>query len=104
MQVFPSGWEILNTRYLEQGEDSRSAPAGVNYQDIRDDRVYSYIDNLYPGNEVTLRINLSATYAGRFFLPAVYAESMYDNTTQANTEGKYVTVNVTYPDTFTGGQ
>src|SRR5690606_31720876 len=39
-QIFPSGWEIINTRlddtqqYYNQGRP--------NYQDIRDDRVYTY--------------------------------------------------------------
>jgi uncharacterized protein YfaS (alpha-2-macroglobulin family) len=94
MQVFPSGWEILNTRYLnEDGAPASSNPPGISYQDIRDDRVYTYIDNLNAGGEATFRINLSAVYAGRFYLPPIYCESMYDNLTQANTEGGYVTVN-----------
>ncbi|MEO0780095.1 MAG: hypothetical protein AAF146_26275, partial [Bacteroidota bacterium] len=41
-QVFPSGWEILNTRMsdVQRFQDS-SRPT---YQDIRDDRVYSYFN------------------------------------------------------------
>jgi uncharacterized protein YfaS (alpha-2-macroglobulin family) len=93
-QVFPSGWEILNTRYLDGAESASSTaiPQGVSSRDIRDDRIYSYIDYLEPGREVTLRTNLTAVYAGRFHLPPVYCESMYDNLTQANTEGQYVEV------------
>lgn len=90
-QVFPAGWEILNTRFLHEG----TTPAmtdGISYQDIRDDRVYTYIDNLREGRQVTVRINLATVYAGRFYLPPVYCEAMYDNLTQANTEGKQVTV------------
>lgn len=48
-EIFPAGWEILNTRFLNNGVADSTA-AGVSYQDIRDDRVYSYIDYLLPEN------------------------------------------------------
>ena len=90
-EVFPAGWEILNTRFLnESATDSLSA--GVNYQDIRDDRVYSYIDRLPAGSQVTVKINLCAVYPGRFYLPPVYCEAMYDYLIRANTAGQEVTV------------
>ena len=90
-EVFPAGWEILNTRFLTGGTvDNRVT--GVNYQDIRDDRAYSYIDYLPAGKQVTVRINLCAVYPGRFYLPPVYCEAMYDHLVRANTEGKMVTV------------
>ena len=41
-ELFPAGWEILNTRYLHGGQTDSTA-LGVSYQDIRDDRVYTYI-------------------------------------------------------------
>lgn len=90
-EIFPAGWEILNTRFLHEGAiDSKTA--GINYQDIRDDKVYSYIDHLPSGRQVTVKINLCAVYPGRFYLPPVYCEAMYDNLIRANTEGKEVVV------------
>ena len=90
-EIFPAGWEILNTRFLnESATDSLSA--GVNYQDIRDDRVYSYIDRLPAGSQVTVKINLCAVDPGRFYLPPVYCEAMYDYLIRANTAGQEVTV------------
>lgn len=91
-EIFPAGWEILNTRFLNEESQGHDTPAMVNYQDIRDDRTYSYIDYLPAGREVTVRINLCAVYPGRFYLPPVYAEAMYDNLTRANTEGRIVEI------------
>ncbi len=90
-EVFPAGWEILNTRFLHEGTQPEQTD-GISYQDIRDDRVYSYIDNLRSGRQVTIRINLTTAYMGTFYLPPVYCESMYDKLIQANTEGRQVTV------------
>jgi uncharacterized protein YfaS (alpha-2-macroglobulin family) len=90
-EIFPAGWEILNTRFLNEGATDNKT-IGVNYQDIRDDKVYSYIDYLPSGRQVTVKINLCAVYPGRFYLPPVYCEAMYDNLTRANTEGKEVVV------------
>lgn len=90
-QVFPAGWEILNTRFLNEGA-SDSQAAGVDYQDIRDDRVYSYIDRLPSGRRVTVDVNVAAVYPGRFYLPPVYCEAMYDHRIRANNEGTQVVV------------
>lgn len=90
-EIFPAGWEILNTRFLN-GAATDSLTAGVNYQDIRDDRVYSYIDRLPAGSQVTVKINLCAVYPGRFYLPPVYCEAMYDYLIRANTAGQEVSV------------
>ena len=90
-QVVPAGWEILNTRFMnESQEDTYSA--GLSYQDIRDDRVYSYVDLLPAGRSVTVRIDLCAVYPGRFYLPPVNCEAMYDRLIRANTEGRQVVV------------
>ena len=90
-EIFPAGWEILNTRFFSDGAaDNRMT--GVNYQDIRDDRAYSYIDYLPAGKQVTVRMKLCAVYPGRFYLLPVYCEAMYDHTVRANTEGRMVTV------------
>ena len=87
-QVFPSGWEIRNDRlnFDETGENS-----GIRYQDIRDDRVYSYFD-LRSGASKTVTVQLTATYRGRFYLPAVVCDAMYDNSINASTSGMWVEV------------
>lgn len=90
-EIFPAGWEILNTRFLD-GTATAAEPVGVSYQDIRDDRVYSYIDNLPSGRQVTVRIPLCAVYPGRFYLPPVSCQAMYDRLVRANTRGEWVKV------------
>lgn len=90
-EIFPAGWEILNTRFLE-GSTAAKEPEGVSYQDIRDDRVYSYIDYLPSGRQVTVRIQLIAVYPGRFYLPPVSCQAMYDRSVRANTRGEWVKV------------
>jgi len=88
-QMFPSGWEIRNLRL-----DNLESPGSKNkpdYQDIRDDRVYSYF-GLKKGQTTTLVVMLNAAYLGEFFMPAVYCEAMYDKDIHATQEGKWVKV------------
>ena len=90
--ILPSGWEILNTRLgNEEGATQRENPEGITYQDIRDDRVLSYFD-LAPGKSITVAIRAQAAYLGRFFMPAIACQAMYDNTVYARTEGMWVIV------------
>ncbi|MDA3819480.1 MAG: MG2 domain-containing protein [Candidatus Delongbacteria bacterium] len=87
-QIFPSGWEIINSRLFstEMGETSP-----YSFQDIRDDRVYTYFD-LYKGKTKTYRVMLNASYAGKFYLPAFNTEAMYDNSIHARNTGQWVEV------------
>jgi uncharacterized protein YfaS (alpha-2-macroglobulin family) len=85
-QIFPSGWEITENR-LEDASTSED----ITYRDIRDDRVLSYFD-LGEGKQLTVRVNLRTAYEGKFYLPAVSCEAMYDASISANTVGKHVTV------------
>lgn len=85
-QIFPSGWEIHNTRLDEGG-----AAGPARYQDIRDDRVYSYYE-LPPGSSKKFVLQLNATYLGKFYLPTVYSEAMYDHTINARVPGRWVEV------------
>ncbi len=88
-QIFPSGWEIVNTRMDEvENQNSKDKPT---YQDIRDDRVLTYFD-LKSNERKTFKILLNASYAGRFYLPTISCEAMYDNTINAHKAGKWVTV------------
>lgn len=88
-QMFPSGWEIINTRINDQ--TTSVVTHGLNYQDFRDDRVYSYFD-LRAAQQVTVTVLLNATYRGNYYLPATYCEAMYDNTIYAVSPGRRVTV------------
>ena len=78
-QIFPSGWEIHVDRI-----------DGF-YQDFRDDRVYSYLYQRR-GTTSVVRTRVTATYKGRFYLPSVICEAMYDETVGAATVGKWCTV------------
>ncbi len=81
-QYIPSGWEILNDRFINGFEEANNT---LSYQDIRDDRVFSYIDLLKEKATVIFQIKLCATYPGTFYLPPIKAYAMYDNKSQANT-------------------
>ena len=88
-QIFPSGWEIINSRL--DGVDFTQNTDRPEYQDIRDDRVYSYL-YLNSYQQKTFRILLNASYAGKYYLPAVYCEAMYDNEIAAKEPGMWVEV------------
>lgn len=88
-QIFPSGWEINNLR-LDEAESRISGDVPA-YQDIRDDRVYTYFD-LAPRQQKTFRVLLTASYAGSYYLPAVSCEAMYDRSIYARTKGQPVEV------------
>ncbi len=87
-QIFPSGWEIINSRMfaVTLGQDSY-----YTYQDIRDDRVLTYF-NMYNSSVYTYRVMLNATYEGKYYLPATVCETMYDDSNYARTKGTWVTV------------
>ncbi len=73
--ILPSGVEVL----------SAQNDKAISYQDVRDDRVLSYIDVLERGASVSMTLSLSATYAGNYYVPAIVAEGMYNNTLFSNT-------------------
>lgn len=88
-QVFPSGWEIMNTRLFNFDEFSNTSIP--EYQDVRDDRVLTYFD-IRRGNRQTYRIRLNAAYPGRYYLPAVTCSAMYDERIYARMPGQWVDV------------
>jgi uncharacterized protein YfaS (alpha-2-macroglobulin family) len=110
-QMVPAGWEIRNER-LDSGQelgtttpaDSRARhawwiPDGsaeatrreAEYVDIRDDRVMQYF-SLRAGDSIRFRTRLNAAYLGRYYLPGVSAEAMYDATQHARLRGQWVEV------------
>ncbi|HEY4788923.1 MAG TPA: hypothetical protein VIH57_22895, partial [Bacteroidales bacterium] len=89
-QVFPSGWEIGNDRMDNEGAVSGEGNS-FTYQDIRDDRVYTFFD-LGNGYSKTFRIRLTAAYVGRFYFPGTLCEAMYEPGVNAFMPGKWVEV------------
>ncbi len=97
--IVPSGWEIFNERMAVSDEAmagneenaSQSRPSrysravpDFSYRDIRDDRVLTYFD-LRRGESKSFTVRLQAAYVGRFILPAIECEAMYDPTVRART-------------------
>jgi uncharacterized protein YfaS (alpha-2-macroglobulin family) len=91
--LFPSGWEIHNVRMDPTGQNNDIIYTSdeSNYQDIRDDRVYTYFD-LRQGESKTFRTLLNASYLGKFYLPMVSVEAMYDAAINARVPGQWVQV------------
>ncbi|MBD3240600.1 MAG: hypothetical protein GF331_08460 [Chitinivibrionales bacterium] len=83
-----SGWEIRNDR-MEPGSGQKQSD--FENQDIRDDRVYTYFD-INQGKSKTYRVMLNAAYLGRFYLPMLGVEAMYDATINARVPGQWVNV------------
>ncbi|WP_452222773.1 MG2 domain-containing protein [Lacinutrix chionoecetis] len=90
-QIFPSGWEIVNTRFTAFGSTTTSQ---ARFTDIRDDRVNFYFDLNKKGKYGTKTFNvmLNASYLGTYYLPGAQAEAMYDNEFLVRTKGEWITV------------
>ncbi|WP_433991494.1 hypothetical protein U8527_01235 [Kordia algicida OT-1] len=87
-EIFPSGWEIVNTRFTDYGNTPSSE---ARHTDIRDDRVNFYFD-LPKGKAKTFNVLLNASYLGKYYLPGVQAEAMYDNDFFVRTKGQWIEV------------
>ena len=87
--IFPSGWQIQNTRLF--GENPLFISSNSQYQDIRDDRVYTYF-NIVNGQTLTYYYILNASYLGKFYLPPVNCEAMYNANINARLKGTWVNV------------
>ncbi len=96
--VMPSGWQIRNERL-----EGTQLPKGLDYMDIRDDRVMAYFSlwrdyywsyryNDRHQTSVTVRVILNASYAGKYYLPGWQASAMYDEKIHAKTRGYWVEV------------
>jgi uncharacterized protein YfaS (alpha-2-macroglobulin family) len=88
-QIFPSGWEIINTRLNDNESIISSSP--YTYRDIRDDRVFTYF-NLRENETATYKVLLNASYIGRYYLSAVQCEAMYNKNISATIPGSWVQV------------
>lgn len=90
-QIFPSGWEIVNTRFTDFGSSTTSQ---ARFTDIRDDRVQFYFDLNKKGkyDTKTFNVMLNAAYLGTYYLPGVQAEAMYDNEFLVRNKGEWIEV------------
>lgn len=86
--VFPSGWEIMNRRL---NDVPQNGDANFSYQNIRDDRIYTYFD-LGMNQIKTFEFRLNASYLGSFYQPPVSCEAMYENSVRAQKPGQWVKV------------
>jgi len=68
----PSGWELVNDRI-----NSYDANTGAKHIDYRDDRAYFYFD-LMPKSQATFTLKANATYEGKYMMPSVHCEDMYN--------------------------
>ena len=91
-QIFPSGWEIVNTRFTDFGTTIKSE---ARYTDVKDDRVHFYIDlkkqATKPASK-TFTVLLNAAYLGTYYLPGIQVEAMYDNDYFVKTKGSWTKV------------
>ncbi len=86
--LFPSGWEIHNERMDPEIGNKESS---FDYRDIRDDRVYTYF-SLKPGEAKTFRVLLNASYEGKYYLPPIHSELMYDAAVNGMVKGSWIEV------------
>lgn len=87
-QIFPSGWEVVNTSFTELGG---GAGGEANFIDIRDDRVYFHFD-LNGGESKKFTVKLNASYLGKYYMPGTWTEAMYNNNYYASRQGKWVEI------------
>tara|TARA_R110002096_G_scaffold48698_3_gene128941 strand:- start:4413 stop:6215 length:1803 start_codon:yes stop_codon:yes gene_type:complete len=87
-EIFPSGWEIVNTRFTDFGDFAENE---VTYTDLRDDRANFYFD-MKKNETKVFRVLLNASYLGRYYLPGIQAEAMYDYDYAVRTKGQWVEV------------
>lgn len=82
--LIPTGMVLRHDRL--NGRQLESSP--YDYQDVRDDRVYTYLD-LQPGMTKRITVRLHAQFRGHFFMPPIRAEAMYDAQVYAETSSEW---------------
>ena len=87
-QIIPSGFEIVNTRFTDFGDATENV---ADYIDIRDDRT-NYYFGMKPNETRKFKILLNASYLGKYYLPGLQCEAMYDNEFLARTKGQWVEI------------
>jgi len=80
-----AGMEILST------DDQGPSPYRADYRDIRDDRIHYYF-SLKKGQSKKYLVLATAAYKGRYYLPAVNVEAMYEGNIRARLKGKWINI------------
>jgi uncharacterized protein YfaS (alpha-2-macroglobulin family) len=86
--IVPSGVEIINMRYTDFGTEPESL---YDYKDIRDDRS-NYYFSLKSGERKKFRIELNASFLGKYYMPGIQAEAMYDYDYRVRTQGEWIEI------------
>lgn len=81
----PTTWEFINDR-LSKASDINST---FTYQDIRDDNIYTYLD-IYSSSTKRFEFDVTVAYEGKYYIPAIHAEAMYDDDISSIVPGIYV--------------
>lgn len=84
--LVPSGWEIHNSRL-----NGTSNEQYYDYKDIRDDRVYTYFD-LDRNKSKTFSTMVNVSYKGKYYLPLISCEAMYDPEIVSVERGRWLNV------------
>jgi len=82
---------IALTIPVAAGMEILAAASPADYRDQRDDRVYYYF-SLKKNQEKKFVVLTNASYKGRYYLPAINAEAMYDGTLQARQKGSWIDI------------
>lgn len=82
-QVIPSGWEIENDRIFDINSNKNK---NLVYQDYRDAQVNSFF-SLNNKASVTVNLRLKASFPGKYYLPMMLVEHMYDADIYARAKG-----------------
>ncbi|MCX6568766.1 MAG: MG2 domain-containing protein [Candidatus Aminicenantes bacterium] len=88
-QLTAAGFQIKDPRF--GGEAGAGAAADIDFQDVRDDRVFTYL-RLEAGQEKVFFVVLNASYRGRYYQPGIAVEAMYDAAIHANTKGQWIEI------------
>ncbi len=102
LQVIPSGWEIVNTRLLNETLPIWTSNLIMlnkeEYVDIRDDRIMWFFDlnnrkvKNKKYNYLDFIVKLTAVTVGEFDLPGTLVEAMYNNDFKATKAGRKVEI------------
>ncbi len=96
-EIFPSGWEIVTgldggSGYDDDDDDYYYSPGGyIKYTDVRDDRKFTYF-SLSSHRSIQFRTQLTATYAGTYYLPGLDVRDLENARIFARTKGMMVEV------------
>ena len=88
-----AGMEILSATEHTQSslEKTQKNTKQYDYRDLRDDRIHYYF-SLKRGQQKTFTLTANASYKGRYYLPAINVEAMYDGSLKARQKGSWINI------------